>query len=238
MERVDIERNVTERTISPADDCRSVSYEFHVGGGEGGLFPIDEPGEYKADLIAVFAPPSYLPTIGSVEVLTTNSNCHVDKDTPRKPPIFSKKSSSTPHQMEGRLFRYDDDLDETVYFGENGTKRPLATSTCGKLRFGDGWQRLIQSAAPDQKPEDIPTGRPLTVAEAAEGKRISCWPDPETYFVQHGLKRKIEDPDALVPAFGPHWRTKLVYLRRDDIDSIPDGQPIIKAADLAAEVPK
>jgi len=238
MERVEIERDVTVRTISPADDCLSVAYKFEVNGGEGGLFPIDEPGEYKADLIAVFAPPSYLPSVGAVEILTTDSNCHVDTDGPRKPPKFSRSSSAMPHQLEGRLFRYEDDPDDVIYFGENGAKRPLASPTCGKLRFGDGWRHLIQSVAPDRKPGEIPDGPVLTVAETAEGKRITCWPDPPTYLVRNGQKRPIEDSDAMVPAYGPHWRTKLVYLRRDEIDSIPNGLPILTAADITIEAPQ
>ena len=96
--------------------------------------------------------------------------------------------------------------------------RPVAV--CALATAGSGW------FSPCPLREDlniVPDGPPLTLAEAAEGKLVYSWPRPETYWVQDGKKRLIEDDAAVKERFGDHWRIKLIHLRLADLAEIPDG---------------
>jgi hypothetical protein len=115
------------------------------------------------------------------------------------------------------------DDDRRVWFVEGGVKRLLSSPTCGRLRFGDGWQRLVQPLPSSDDAGIVPDGPPLTVAEAAEGKLVYSWPHPETYWVQDRKKHRIEDDAAAKERFGDHWRIKLIHLRPVDLAEIPDG---------------
>jgi len=137
-----------------------------------------------------------------------------------------RSSSASLAQLEGRLIRLPGEDDPRIWFVENGIRRELATPMVGRLRFGDGWQRLIQPLPSAEDLGLVPAGPPLTLAEAAEGKLIYSWPHPETYWVQKGHKRQVEDETAVKEQFGPHWRIKLVHLRLPDLEEIPTGEPI------------
>jgi hypothetical protein len=223
IERVAVEKQLQSREILPASDGQNVSYSYTVKGGGGGLFPMDEAGHFEAELVAVYAPPSFLTEVGQVEIISTSVPSEDARGTPA---AVRRTASPSPAQLEGRLIRVPMEDDRRVWFVENGVKRLLASPTCGRLRFGDGWQRLVQ---PLPSPEDIgivPHGPPLTLAEAAEGKLVYSWPQPETYWVQGGKKRRIDDDAAVRERFGEHWRIKLIHLRPADLAEIPDGEPL------------
>lgn len=220
IERVAVEKQLEHREIRPASDGQNVSYSYTVKGGGGGLFPIDEAGHFEAELVAVYAPPSFLTEVGQVEILSTS----VPSDAVRGMPAPVRRTASpSPAQLDGRLIRIPLEDDRRVWYVEGGVKRLLLSPTCGRLRFGDGWQRLIQ---PLPSPEDagiVPDGSPLTLAEAAEGKLVYSWPQPETYWVQGGTKRQIDDDVTVRERFGEHWRIKLIHLRPADLAEIPDS---------------
>ena len=220
IERVAVEKQLEERRITPAEDGQSVAYSYTVKGGGGGLFPIDEAGHFEAELVAVFAPPSFLTEVGQVEIISTSVPSESARGTAA--PV-RRTASASPAQLEGRLIRLPIEDDRRVWFVENGIKRLLASPTCGRLRFGDGWQRLIQPLPSVEDAGIVPDGPPLTVAEAAEGKLVYSWPQPETYWVQGGKKRRIKDEEAVKERFGDHWRIKLIHLRPADLAEIPDG---------------
>ena len=223
LERVAVEKQLEARRITPAEDGQSLSYSYTVKGGGGGLFPIDEAGHFEAELVAVYAPPSFLTEVGRVEIVSTS----VPSEEARGTAVPVRKSASaSPAQLEGRLIRLPSEDDPRIWFVEGGVKRLLAFPTCGRLRFGDGWQRLIQ---PLPSPDDlgiVPDGPPLTLAEAAEGKLVYSWPQPQTYWVRGGYKRRIEDEAAVKERFGERWRIKLIHLRPADLADIPDGEPL------------
>lgn len=220
IERVAVEKQLEKREILPAPDGQSVSFVYTVKGGGGGLFPIDEAGRFEAELVAVYAPPSFLTEVGQVEIISTS----VPSDSARGTAAPVRRTASpSPAQLEGRLIRLPVDDDRRVWFVEGGVKRLLASPTCGRLRFGDGWQRLVQ---PLPSPEDagiVPDGPPLTLAEAAEGKLVYSWPQTETYWVRGGKKHRIDDDAAVKERFGDHWRIKLLHLRPADLAEIPEG---------------
>ena len=224
LERVSVEKGLESREVLPAADGQSVSYAYTVRGGGGGLFPIDEAGHFVAELVAVYAPPSFLTAVGQVEILSTS----VPQDSARgtTAPV-RRTASASPAQLEGRRIRLPDEDDRRVWFVEGSVKRLLSSPTCGRLRFGDGWQRLIQPLPSLDDLAIVPDGPPLTLAEAAEGKLVYSWPQPETYWVQAGRKRRIEDDAGIQERFGDHWRIKLIHLRPADLAEITDGEPII-----------
>ncbi len=217
IERVAFEKQLEARQITPAADGQNVTYFYTVKGGGGGLFPIDEAGHFEAELVAVYAPPSFLTEVGQVEIVSTS----VPSDGARGTPAPGRRTATpSPAQLEGRLIRVPVDDDRRIWFVENGVKRLLLSPTCGRLRFGDGWQRLVQ---PLPSPEDaaiVSDGPPLTLAEAAEGKLVYSWPQTETYWVQGGRKRLIDDDAAVRERFGDHWRIKLIHLRPADLAEI------------------
>ena len=219
IERIAVEKQLQSREILPAADGQSVSYSYTVKGGGGGLFPIDEAGQFEAELVAVYAPPSFLTEVGRVEIISTSTPPEEARGTAA--PV-RRTASPSPAQLEGRLIRVPVEDDRRVWFVENGVKRLLASTTCGRLRFGDGWQRLIQPLPAAQDTDIVPDGPPLTLAEAAEGKLIYSWPQPETYWVQGEKKRRVEDGAAVRERFGEHWRIKLIHLRPADLSEIPD----------------
>lgn len=224
IERVSVEKQMQSREIRPASDGQSVSYSYTVKGGGGGLFPVDEAGRFEAELVAVYAPPSFLTEVGQVEILSTSVLPEEARGTPA---LVRRTASPSPAQLEGRLIRLpptdEAEDDRRIWFVEDGIKRLLASPTCGRLRFGDGWQRLIQPLPSAQATDIVPDGPPLTVAEAAEGKLVYSWPQPETYWVQGGRKRRIEDDAAVKERFGNHWRIRLIHLRPADLAEIPDA---------------
>lgn len=221
IERVEIEKQLESRQISPADDGQSVGYSYTVKGGGGGLFPIDEAGHFKAELVAVFAPPSFLPEVGSVEIVSTS----VPADAPKgAKATLSRARAPSPAQLEGRLIRLPDNDDSPVWFVEHGVRRTLVSPTVGRLRFGDGWQRLVQPLPSVADVSLVPEGLPLSVAEAAEGKLVSSWPDPAAFLVENGCKRRIDNPAPIIARFGERWRIKLHHLRRAELDAIADGE--------------
>lgn len=226
IERVTVEKGLESRSLTPAPDGQSLSYAYAVAGGGGGLFPLDEPGRFEAEIVAAFAPPSYLPEVGQVEIVSTSAPpegsdaCHGD---------VRRGQSFSPAQLEGRLIRLPDMDDSPIWFVEHGVKRPLASPACGRLRFGEGWQRLIQPLTSAEDAIEVPDGPPLTVAEAAEARLVYSWPAPEAYWVQGHQKRRIDDPSPVAARFGEHWRVKLVHLRRQDLDAIPEGQPLTES---------
>lgn len=223
IERVEIEKQLESRQITPADDGQSVSYSYTVRGGGGGLFPIDEAGHFKAELVAVFAPPSFLPEVGQVEIVSTS----VPADAPKGvKATLSRARAPSAAQLEGRLIRLPDNDASPIWFVERGVRRALASPTVGRLRFGDGWQRLVQPLPSAADVSLVPEGLPLSVAEAAEGKLISSWPDPSAFLVENGRKRRIDDDASIVERFGERWRIKLFHLRREELDAIADGEAI------------
>ena len=223
LERIAVEKQLTQREIVPAEDGQSVAYSYTVKGGGGGLFPVDEPGHFVAELVAVYAPPSFLTEVGQVEIVSTS----VPQEGPKgiAAPV-RRSATASPAQLEGRLIRLPDEDDWRIWFVEGGVKRPLASPTCGRLRFGDGWQRLVQPLPSAADLGIVPDGPPLTLAEAAEGKLVYSWPQPETYWVKDGKKRRIEDDAAIKERFGDHWRIKLIHLRPANLAEIPNGEPI------------
>ena len=223
IERVAVEKQLETRQITPAEDGQNVSYAYTVKGGGGGLFPVDEAGHFEAELVAVYAPPSFLTEVGSVEIISTSVPQESAKGTAA--PV-RRTASASPAQLEGRLIRLPLEDDRRVWFVENGVKHLLASPTCGRLRFGDGWQRLVQPLPSVEDLNIASDGSLLTIAEAAEGKLIYSWPQPETYWVQDGKKRRIEDDAAIRERFGDHWRIKLVHLRPADLLEIPDGDSL------------
>jgi len=220
IERVTVEKQLQHREILPATDGQSVSYSYTVKGGGGGLFPIDEAGHFEAELVAVYAPPSFLTEVGQVEIISTSVPSEDARGTTA--PVRRTASPSSA-QLEGRLVRVPMEGDRRVWFVEGGLKRLLESPTCGRLRFGDGWQRLIQPLPSAQDAGIVPDGPLLTIAEAAEGKLVYSWPQPETYWVQRGKKRRVADGTAVRERFGEHWRIKLIHLRPADLAAIPDG---------------
>ena len=176
IERVAVEKQLEHREILPASDGQSVSYSYTVKGGGGGLFPIDEAGRFEAELVAVYAPPSFLTEVGQVEIISTSVPSDEARGTPA---LVRRMASPSPAQLEGRLIRVPVEDDRRVWFVENGVKRLLLSPTCGRLRFGDGWQRLVQPLPSLENLGIVPDGPPLTLAEAAEGKLVYSWPQPE-----------------------------------------------------------
>ena len=223
IERVAVEKQLQSRAITPAADGQSVSYSYTVKGGGGGLFPIDEAGQFEAELVAVYAPPSFLTEVGQVEIVSTSAPSEEARGTAAS---VRRSASHSPAQLEGRLIRLPDGDDRRVWFVERGVKRLLAAPTCGLLRFGDGWQRLIQSLPSAEAAAIVPDGAPLTLAEAAEGRLVYSWPQPGAYWVQAGKKRRIDSDAAVRAFFGDHWRIKLIHLRPAELAAIPDGTPM------------
>ena len=219
LERVAVEKQLEARRITPAEDGQSLSYSYTVKGGGGGLFPIDEAGHFEAELVAVYAPPSFLTEVGQVEIVSTSVPSEDARGTAA--PV-RKSASASPAQLEGRLIRLPDEDDPRIWFVEGGIKRLLVSPTCGRLRFGDGWQRLIQPLPSSDDLGIVPDGPPLTLAEAAEGKLVSSWPQTETYWVQDGHKKLIQDGAAVKERFGERWRIKLIHLRPADLADIPE----------------
>lgn len=234
IERVSVEKQVQARSLLPAADGQSLAYSYTVKGGGGGPFPLDEPGRFEAELVAVYAPPSFLSEVGAVEIVSTSA-----------PPASGGRPSDvrrahTPFraQLEGRLIRLprgdseedgSEEDDRRVWFVERGAKRLLGSPACGLLRFGDGWQRLVQPLPARSDLDAVPDGPPLSIAEAAEGRLIYSWPRPEAYWVQGGRKRKIEGDTAVRERFGDRWRIKLIHLRPADLTEIPNGKPLVPA---------
>ncbi len=223
LERIAVEKQLESREILPAADGQNVRYAYTVKGGGGGLFSIDEAGHFAAELVAVYAPPSFLTEVGQVEIVSTSIPPESERGTAA--PV-RRTASASPAQLEGRLIRLPAEDDHRVWFVENGVRRLLSSPTAGRLRFGDGWQRLIQPLPSADDLAIVPEGPPLTLAEAAAGKLVYSWPLPETYWVQAGRKRRIEDDTAIKARFGAHWRIKLVHLRPADLAAIPEGTPL------------
>ncbi len=223
IERVSVEKQLEQREIRPAEDGQSVAFRYTVTGGGGGLFPIDEAGHFEAELTAAFAPPSFLTEVGQVEIVSTSVTADGPQDghaNVRRGRTFSSA------QLEGRLIRLPDDDASPTWYVENGAKRLLVSPACGRMRFGEGWRRLVQPLTSAQDAASVPDGPPLTLAEAAEGRLVYCWPAPETYLVQGRQKRRITDPETITDRYGDHWRIKLVHLRPQEIASNPEGPPI------------
>jgi hypothetical protein len=187
---------------------------------------VDEPGRFEAELVAVYAPPSFLTEVGRVEIVSTS--VPPDEGRGAAAPVRRTQAPS-PAQLEGRLIRPPDEADRRLWFVEGGVKRPLASPTVGRLRFGDGWQRLVQPLPAAEDAGIVPDGPPLTLAEAAEGKLVYSWPRPETYWVRGGHRRRIDDDAAVRERFGDHWRIRLIHLRRADLAEIPEGEAIQEA---------
>ena len=223
LERVAVEKQLESREITPAADGQNVRYSYTVKGGGGGLFPIDEAGQFEAELVAVYAPPSFLTEVGQVEIVSTSVPAESARGTAA--PV-RRTATASPAQLEGRLIRLPSEDDGRVWYVEKGIRRELISPMAGRLRFGDGWQRLIQPLPSVADLGILPEGSPLTLAEAAEGKLVYSWPHPETYLVQAGRKRLIIDDAAVKERFGTHWRIQLVHLRPADLAEIPDGEPI------------
>ena len=228
IERVSVEKQLQDRRITPAEDGQSVAYSYTVKGGGGGLFPIDEAGHFEAELVAVYAPPSFLTEVGQVEIVSTSVSPEHAQGVAA--PV---RRTSTPSlaQIEGRLIRLPGEDSVRIWYVENGRKRLLQSPTVGRLRFGDGWQRLIQPLPSAEAALAVPDGPPLTLAEASEDKLIYSWPKPETYWVQDGLKRRIDEDASVKARFGDHWRIKLIHLRPPELSEIPPGRPIGEVAE-------
>ncbi len=227
IENVSVEKGLESREVTPSEDGQSVRYAYAVRGGGGGLFPIDEAGHFVAVLTAAFVPPAFMPDVGRVEVISTS----VPPDAPVGTRANLRRAQSfSPAQLEGRLVRASGEGSGPIWFVEQGKKRALASPTCGRLRFGDGWQRLVQVFTEASDAALVPDGPPVTVAEAAEGKLVYAWPAPETYVVQGGRKRLIDDPALIVAGYGERWRIKLIHLRPEELALIPDGDPVSKSS--------
>lgn len=223
IERVSVEKQLQERSILPAEDGQSVTYRYTVTGGGGGLFPLDEAGHFEAELVAAFAPPSFLTEVGQVEIISTS----VPQDGLKGSAAEVRRGKSfSSAQLEGRLIRLPDNDDSPIWFVERGVRRVLESPTAGRLRFGEGWRRLVQPLASAQDAALVPEGPPLTVAEAGGGRLVYSWPAPETYLIQGQHKRRIDDPAPITARFGDHWRIKLIHLAPQELARIPDGEPI------------
>lgn len=223
IEQVAVEKQLLERSIVPAENGQSVSYRYTVAGGAGGLFPIDEAGHFEAELIAAFAPPSFLTEVGQVQIISTAVPQDSRKGAPAKLALRKSYSSA---QLEGRLIRLPDIDNSPIWHVENGIKRPIASPTAGRLRFGESWRRLIQPLATATDAALVPDGPALTIAEAGEGKLVYSWPAPEVYLIQGQQKRRIDDPEPIIARFGDHWRIKLIHLAPQELAMIPEGEPI------------
>lgn len=220
IENVSVEKGVETRRLTPSEDGQSVAYAYAVRGGGGGLFPIDEAGHFAAELTAAFVPPAFMPDVGRVEIISTSTPPDAPVGTR---PALRRAQSFSAAQLEGRLVRVPGEPAGLVWFVERGQKRVLASPTCGRLRFGDGWQRLVQVFAEASDANLVPGGAPVSLAEAAEGRLVYSWPAPETYVVQGGQKRLIDDTAPIVARFGERWRIKLIHLRPDELGAIPNG---------------
>jgi hypothetical protein len=225
IERVSVEKQLEAREISPAADGQSLAYSYTVKGGGGGPFPLDEPGRFEAEVVAVYAPPSFLTDVGAVEIVSTAA----PPEGGGRPADVRRTHAPSRAQLEGRLIRLPsgdgEEDDRRVWFVERGAKRLLASPACGLLRFGDGWQRLVQPLPTAADLSIVPDGPPLSVAEAAEGRLVYSWPLPEAYWVQGGFKHLIDDDHAVKERFGDRWRIGLVHLRPADLAAIPDAAP-------------
>ncbi len=223
IENVSVEKGVESRALTPSEDGQFVTYSYAVRGGGGGLFPIDEAGRFVAALTAAFVPPAFMPDIGRVEIISTS----VPPDAPvGARPALRRSQLFSAAQLEGRLVRQSGEDAGPIWFVERGKKRVLASPTCGRLRFGDGWQRLVQVFTEPGDAALVPDGSPVTLAEAAEGRLVYSWPAPETFVVQQGEKHWIDDPAPIALRFGERWRIKLIHLRPDELSAIPDGRPV------------
>ncbi len=223
IENVSVEKGLLSRALTPSEDGQSFAYSYAVQGGGGGLFPIDEAGHFVAELTAAFVPPAFMPEVGRVEIISTS--------VPQGAPVGTRAAlrraqSFSPAQLEGRLVRLPGESGGPIWFVERGRKRLLASPTCGRLRFGDGWQRLVQVFTDAGDAALVPDGPPVSLAEAAEGKLIYSWPAPETFVVRLGQKCLIDDPAPMIECFGERWRIKLIHLRPDELTLIPDGEPV------------
>jgi len=225
IERVSVEKQLEAREILPAADGQSLAYSYTVKGGGGGPFPLDEPGRFEAELVAVYAPPSFLTEVGKVEIVSTSAPA----ESGGRPSDVRRAHAPSRAQIEGRLIRLPPgdagEEDRRVWFVERGAKRLLAAPVCGLLRFGDGWQRLVQPLPALSNLDTVPDGPPLSVAEAAEGKLVYSWPKPETYWVRDGFKHLIEDDQSFKGRHGERRRIKLIHLRPADLAAIPDAAP-------------
>ncbi len=225
IERISVEKRLEAREISPAADGQRLAYSYTVKGGGGGLFPLDEPGRFEAELVAVFAPPSFLTSVGQVEIVSTEA----PPESGGRPADVRRMHAPSRAQLEGRLIRLPSgsgtEDDRRVWFVERGVRRLLASPACGLLRFGDGWQRLVQPLPTAADLSTVPDGPPLSVVEAAEGRLVYSWPLPEAYWVQGGFKHLIGDGHAVKERYGERWRIGLVHLRPADLAAIPDAAP-------------
>jgi len=223
IERAEVEKRLLERIIDPAVDGLSVRYKYVVSVGDGGLFPIEEPGHFKAELFAAFAHPSFLNEVGRVEIITSTVDSNAERGT--RAPV-NKRNVASLAQLEGRLVRRPLMDRSQIWYVEHGKKRLLESPTCGTLRFGDSWFRLIQSLPSDADADTIDDGETLTLGESAEGRILGAWPAPDFYVVQHGKNRKIINEDVVSAKYGKHWRIKVYHIRQDELAAIPDGGPI------------
>ncbi len=215
--RPEVVKKLIGREIGPAEDGQSVAYSFTVDGGDGGLMPIEEPGVFKAEIVAAFAPVSFLPVVGKVEIIFADSADQARGNS-------SRQTIASPAQLEGRLIRLPAEVEAStspaIWFVEHGVKRLLESPTCARMRFGEGWQRLVQRLPSMDYLNIVSDGPPLTLAECAEGKIITSWPNPEFYVVEHGKRTVIDaeaDPDT---RFGAHWRIRAVDLRPAEMELI------------------
>lgn len=223
IENVSVERGLEARAVTPSADGQSVAYSYTVRGGGGGLFPLDEAGHLVAELTAAFVPPAFMPEIGRVEVISTS----VPADAPAHArPALRRAQSFSAAQLEGRLVRAPGAMGGPIWFVERGKKRVLASPTCGRLRFGDGWQRLVQELTEPGDAALVPDGPRLTLAEAAEGRLVYSWPAPQAFVVQDGRKCLIDDRTPIAKGYGERWRIKLIHLRPDELALIPEGAPV------------
>ncbi len=223
IENVSVEKGLEARELTPSEDGQFVAYSYAVRGGGGGLFPIDEAGHFVAELTAAFVPPAFMPDVGRVEIISTS----VPPDAPvGTRAVLRRAQSFSAAQLEGRLVRVPGEGSGPIWFVERGQKRVLASPTCGRLRFGDGWQRLVQVFTEPDDAALVADGPPLALAEAAEGKLVYSWPAPEAFVVEQGQKRLIDNPAPIAERFGERWRIKLIHLRPDELGLIPDGSPV------------
>ncbi len=223
IENVSVEKGLEARALTPSEDGQFVAYSYAVRGGGGGLFPIDEAGHFVAELTAAFVPPAFMPEVGRVEVISTS----VPADAPVGTRAALRRAQSfSPAQLEGRLVRLPGEGSGPIWFVERGRKRVLASPTCGRLRFGDGWQRLVQVFTEPGDALLVPDGLPVSLAEAGEGRLVYSWPASEAFVVRLGQKRLIDEPTLIVARFGERWRIKLIHLRPEELALIPDGEPV------------
>jgi hypothetical protein len=150
-------------------------------------------------------PPAFLPEVGQVEIISTARDPDAERGTKA---AVNKRQVASAAQLEGRLIRQPGEGRKTVWYVEHGVKRRLESPTAGALRFGDSWNRLVQTLPTDEDAGIVPDGPPLTLAEAGEGRILGAWPAPETYLVQDGRKRRIDDDASIIDRYGAHWRVK------------------------------